>query len=140
MHTWSEPRAGSSMVSMCTRSGCITKQLEFFNLYICSKLITESFQRVRSCLCCVEDMESMIWAQSLWNLYVVEETDETQHSKAQVVMQEESQQIKGFSGGSWLQNEDEFQKGLHGVTCPRNSEVHFEGQMDAVGQGSSLDI
>ena len=76
----------------------------FFNLYICSKLITESFLCVRSCLCCVEDMESRIWAQSLWNLYVVEETDETQHSKAQVVMQEESQQIKGFSGGSWLQN------------------------------------
>ena len=30
----------------------------------------------------------MIWAQSLWNVYVVEDTDETQHNKAHVVMQE----------------------------------------------------
>ena len=60
----------------------------FFHLCICSKLITESFQCVRYRLCCIEDKENMIWAQSLWNLYVVEETDETQHNKAHMVMQE----------------------------------------------------
>ena len=89
MHTWWELKASLLMASMCTRSGCITKQLDFFfHLCICSKLITESFQCVRYRLCCIEDKENMIWAQSLWNLYVVEETDETQHNKAHMVMQE----------------------------------------------------